>query len=191
MPTTPTFLPGPTFQCFSGDQVVMPAHSRGGDSGELILGMADLHHELVAHDDALRIAAQGVAGRIWRRAVIGADHARAFAVLLKPFVAGGAGLAAVDHAANADQIAFLEAADVGTDGGDAADDLVTRHAGVEGAGPFAAHRVQVGVADAAIGDLDLDVVLAGRATDDVEGHERLVGGVGAIGFDGHVLLLAG
>jgi len=29
MPTMPTFLPGPAPQCFSGDQVVMPAHSSG------------------------------------------------------------------------------------------------------------------------------------------------------------------
>ena len=29
MPTMPTFMPGPTFQWRSGDQVVMPAHSKG------------------------------------------------------------------------------------------------------------------------------------------------------------------
>ncbi len=28
-PTTATLLPGPTFQWRSGDQLVMPAHSRG------------------------------------------------------------------------------------------------------------------------------------------------------------------
>ena len=29
MPTMPTFLPGPAPQCFSGDQVVIPAHKSG------------------------------------------------------------------------------------------------------------------------------------------------------------------
>jgi len=94
-------------------------------------------------------------------------------------------LATVDHAADADQIAFLEAADPGADGGDATDDLMSGNTGVEGTGPFAAHRVQIRMADAAIGDLDLDVMVAGLATEDVERLERLVSSVGAVGFDGH------
>jgi hypothetical protein len=32
MPTTATFLPGPAFQCLSGEYVVMPAHSSGAAS---------------------------------------------------------------------------------------------------------------------------------------------------------------
>jgi hypothetical protein len=94
-------------------------------------------------------------------------------------------LAAVDHATHADQVADLEAGDVLADRGYAADDLVTWYAGVERARPLGAHLMQVGVADATIRDVDLDVVVARCASDDIERFERLVGGMGAIGFYGH------
>jgi len=71
------------------------------------------------------------------------------------------------------------------DGGHAADDFVARNARKEGAGPFGAHLVEVGVADAAEGDVDLHVVLARRAAGDVHRFERFVGGVGAVSFDSH------
>jgi hypothetical protein len=45
--------------------------------------------------------------------------------------------------------------------------------------------VEVGVAHAAEGDVDLHVVRARRAAGDVHGFEGQVAGVGAIGFDGH------
>jgi hypothetical protein len=45
--------------------------------------------------------------------------------------------AAVDHAADADDVADLELRDVAADCGDAADDLVAGDAGVERAFPFA------------------------------------------------------
>ena len=38
MPTMPTFCPLPTFQCLSGDQVVMPAQSRGATAASCSLG---------------------------------------------------------------------------------------------------------------------------------------------------------
>jgi hypothetical protein len=62
---------------------------------------------------------------------------------------------------------------------------MARHAGELGAGPFGAHGVQVRVAYAAEGDVDLDVVRARCAAGDVERFEGLVGSVGAVGFDGH------
>ena len=43
--------------------------------------------------------------------------------------------------------------------------------------------MEVGVADAAIGDVDLHIVRAGRAARDVHGFEGLVARVSAIGFD--------
>ena len=74
-----------------------------------------------------------------------------------------------------DRIADLEPGDVVADRADVADDLVAGHAGIERAAPFGADRVQVGMADAAKGDVDLDVVRAGRAALDVHRLERLVG----------------
>jgi hypothetical protein len=37
-PTTPIRCPGPAFQCRSGDQVVMPAHSKGAAPARSSLG---------------------------------------------------------------------------------------------------------------------------------------------------------
>jgi len=146
--------------------------------------VADLQDELVLHHDILRIAAERVARRIIGFAIIGADEA-ALAILLQPFVAGGAALAAVDHAADADRVADLEGADMIANRGHMADDFVAGNAGIEGAVPFGTDLVQVRMADAAIGDIDCDIMRTDGAAFDVEGFERLVGGVGAIGFGGH------
>ena len=105
----PTFLPGP--------DLPVPQRRVGGDAGaqqrrdggQVRFGMADLQHEALVDDDVLRVAAQRVAGRVRRRAVVGADEA-VLAVLLQALVAGRAVPAAVDHAADADQVADLEAA---------------------------------------------------------------------------------
>ncbi|XXR39972.1 hypothetical protein WME90_06500 [Sorangium sp. So ce375] len=45
------------------------------------------------------------------------------------------------------------------------------------------------MADAAVGDVDLHIVVAWSATKDVERLKRLVGGIGTKGFHGHLLLL--
>jgi hypothetical protein len=49
--------------------------------------------------------------------------------------------------------------------------------------------VQVGVADAAVGDVDLDVAWARFATLDGHGFERLIAGVCAVGLGDHGQLL--
>src|SRR5690606_36142062 len=104
---------------------------------------------------------------------------------LQSFVAGRAVLAAADHAADADHIAGLEAGHLAADGADAADDLVPRHAAIQRAAPLRARGVQVGMADAAIRDLDLHVLRAGRAAGDIHRLEGLVGGGDAVGACGH------
>ena len=76
----------------------------GGDAGaqqrrhrrKLVFGVANLQHEILVNHDALRVTTQGVSWRVPGLAVVGADEAL-LAILLKPFVAGGAMLAAVDH----------------------------------------------------------------------------------------------
>ncbi len=153
------------------------------DRGELFGRMGDAQHELVADDDALGIAAQRMAGRIRRRPVIGAGEA-VLAKLLQPLGAGRTMLAAVDQAADADGVADLEAADRVADRAHRADDLMARHARVERPVPFRANLVQVGMAHAAIGDLDLHIVRTGRAAFDVERFEFLVRGKRAKGL-GH------
>jgi hypothetical protein len=92
-------------------------------------------------------------------------------------------LTAIDHAADADPLTDLELRDMTADAGHATDDLVTRHARIEGPRPFASRGMQVGVANAAELDCDLDVVGARLpALDQIRG-ERLVRGGGGVGFN--------
>src|ERR1700712_4050603 len=119
--------------------------------------MSDSKHEILANDDRVRIAAIGVSAGLLGGPVIGAGEA-VLAILLEPLVAGVAMLTAVDHAADPDRVARFEAGHFGADLGDMADNFVTRHAGVDGAAPFAARGVQVGMADPAMADRDDHVV---------------------------------
>ena len=57
-------------------------------------------------------------------------------------------------------------------GRDAADNLVTRHHGIDGVAPLVAGHVQVGVADAAVEDLDGDIGGAGFAAGEAERSKR-------------------
>src|SRR4051812_2999949 len=92
-------------------------------------------------------------------AIVGADIALV-AILLEAGLAALALTAAVDHAADADALTHLELAHTRAHGGHLPDDLVTGNARVLRARPLTAHRVQIGVAHAAIEDVDLDVVWA-------------------------------
>ena len=157
MPTIPTLWPGPIFQWRSGDQVVIPAQSKGATAASCSSEWRILQHELLVDGDALRIAAERMAGRIRSRAVIGADQAL-LAILLEALVAGRAIAAASDHAADPDRVADREAGHLGADRADMSDDFVAGHAGIERAAPFGADRVQVRMADAAIFDLDLNIL---------------------------------
>ena len=96
--------------------------------------------------------------------------------------------AGVDDVADGDRVADREARHVRADGRDLADELVARHEGhVAASLRRSAQRVQVGVADAAVGDPDLDVVGSQRAALEVEaldlpgGGRRAVAGGGSHG----------
>lgn len=67
---------------------------------------------------------------------------------------------AIDHAADTNKISNLVSGDVASHGGDSTDDLVPRYLGVRNRPPLPPHGMQVGVADAAEQDVDLDVVRA-------------------------------
>lgn len=81
--------------------------------------------------------------------------------------------AGVHHAADADTVADLVLRDVLADGGDVADDLVADDLRVLDLAPLAADGVDVRVADAGVGDVDLDVVRSDVTTGDGGLDERL------------------
>ena len=140
--------------------------------------MADMQHEGFLDDDGLRVAAVGVFAAE-QRAVVGTGEA-VVAVLLLAFAAGRTMAAAVDHAADAGEVARLELADPATDGNDAADDLVTGHRRIKRVLPLVAGGVDVRMADAAIEDLDLHIVRARVAPFDLVGGQRAAGVEGRI-----------
>src|SRR5699024_9240957 len=117
------------------------------------------------------------------REVVGADHA--VAIVLQPLGAFVAVLATVDDAADAHKVANLEIRHVRTHVGYAPNDLVARHARKMSAGPFGTHLVQVGMTDAAVSDVDPNIVRTGFTPGDFQRFQRLVARVGAIGFYVH------
>ena len=94
-----------------------------------------------------------------------------FAILLKPVGARLAVLTAVDHAANANQLANFKSAYFVADRSDAPDDFMPGDAGIGGTAPFASSGVQVGVADAAIKNIERNIGVARAATVYFEGRE--------------------
>ena len=152
----------------------MPAHSSGAVAAGSSFG-GHAQDEVLVDDDPLRVAAvshrRGLV-RVGR--VVGEDRAARVAVLLEPFPAARARAARSHHAADGRQVAGLEPGHVGADLGDAADDLVAGHARIDGRPrrPLVAGGVQVGVAHAAVEDVDLDVALAGITARDARRSER-------------------
>ena len=109
-------------------------------------------------NDAVRIAAVGDAAGVFIGEVVGEGEVRT--ELFEAFLAVGAGAVGVDHAADGGEVADLEFGDGGADFGDAPDDFMARDAGIDGghnAAPLIAGLVEIGVADAAEEDFDLNV----------------------------------
>ena len=98
-------------------------------------------------------------------------------------LAGRAFAAAIDHAANADEVAGLEFPHGATDCAHAADDFMTGDDGIDGAAPVVAGGVQVAVADAGVEDVDNDVIGARRAGAEGEGCKRAGSGLCGVGAD--------
>ena len=80
------------------------------------------------------------------------------AVVLVAVFAGAAGEAAAAHGADADGVADFDVLDAVADAGRGADDLVANDEGKLGVAPALGEGVDVGAADAAVCDGDLDVV---------------------------------
>ena len=106
------------------------------------------------------------------------------AELFKALLAARAGATRVHHAAGSADVADLEFSYLAPDLGDTSDDLMARDAGILGAGPFAAGRVDVGVADATEQNLHLDIRGTRLAAWDAQRGERVGGGRGAEGAGG-------
>jgi hypothetical protein len=90
--------------------------------------------------------------------------------------------AGVDHATNGRQVAFPEIFHIASDFHNPADDLVARDARISGAAPFAPRGVDIGMANAAKEDVDLDVARFGIATVERKRSEGRSFGTGSIAF---------
>ena len=105
----------------------------------------------------VRIAAESKRAVLPILAVVG--HGREMGtILLLSRTAWLAFHATVDHAADRSHVADLEPCNLRTDGGNAADNLVPRQGGIEGVVPIVADLVQVRMTDAAVEDVDRDIV---------------------------------
>ena len=91
-----------------------------------------------------------------------------FAVLFFSGPATGAGAVGVNDDADANEVAHFELRDGGANGFDGADDLMTRHHWVDRVAPLIADGVDVGVADAAPLDSDVDIVVVELAAGEFE-----------------------
>ncbi len=135
----------------------MPAQSRGAVPARSRLA-GTLKDKVLVDDDGVGVAAvSDLAGALVGEVV---GEGEVVAELLQAGLAFGAGAVGVDHAADGGEIAGLEFLNCGADLGDAADDLVPGNAGIDGGHhvvPLVAGLVQVGVADAAEENVDLNV----------------------------------
>ncbi len=123
-------------------------------------------------DDAVGVSAVGDSSGVLVREVIGEGGVGA--ELLEACLAFGADAVGIDQAADGGEIAGLELGDFRPNLGDAADDFMAGNAGVDGghnAAPLIAGLVEVGVADAAEENFDLDVVAGGIAALDGVGSK--------------------
>ena len=145
--------------------------------------MADAQHIALMHNDLLGVTAERVAGRVLRRAVIGEHHT--IAIVFQPVPALLALFTAVDHTADAHQIANGVAGDPAAYGGHPADDFMARHAGIERPCPLGAGLVYIRVADAAIINGDLHIVRPRFAAGDGHRPQRLAGRVRSNSVDLH------
>src|SRR5690606_36709033 len=146
--------------------------------------LGNLQHEFIAHDDLFRIAAKGGSADDRLGAAIGPDRAL-LAILLVAVMTGRAFEAGIDEAADAHKIAELVLRHLWANRAHPADNLVARHERIFRAAPFVAGRMDVAMADAAMGDVDENVVGLQVAPGDLERLQGLGGPLCGIGGDLH------
>ena len=141
-----------------------PGSDAGAEDGRHGFGIEvfrHFQHEGVADGDGFGIAAVGGLAVVFVDAAVSCDEA-VFAVLLEIVFAGFAVTAAIDEAADVDEVAGLELADLRADAAHAANDFMSRYYGVYRAAPVVTRGVQVAVADAGVEDVDNNVIGARR-----------------------------
>ena len=141
--------------------------------------MRDTQHERFAHHDVAGVATVRVGPGALLRTVVSAGEA-VLAVLFKALRAGLAMLTAVDHAADTNQVADAKLRDLGADGGHAADDFVAWNRRIDSPLPLVSHCVEVGVADAAVEDVERDIARTRGSALESERCERGAGGLRGI-----------
>ncbi|MNH13829.1 hypothetical protein D3C79_734110 [compost metagenome] len=136
-------------------------------------------HKLLAHDDVLGVATAGHFAADAVQAVVGRGHAVG-AMRFLVVLASRTLLAAVDQATDRDKIASTVTADGAAHGGDPADNLVAWYTGKTRGVPVVVHIVHVGMADAAVVDVDGDIVVTQRPTFETHRLKRRVGFMDAV-----------
>ena len=143
------------------------------------------------HDHGFRIAPVGHGFVVAVDPVVGADHALV-AVLLLTLLARIAGATGIDDAAHANLVTDLVLADLLANRRDPADDFMPRHHRVDRAAPVVLGKVDIGVADAAVVNLDGNVIRAQGPTLDGMGSDARGFRLGGIGFNcAHTMSLLG
>lgn len=99
-----------------------------------------------------------------------------------PRLAGGAFTAGIHHATDSGQIALFEFLYARTGFGHSADDFVSGHARIGRAAPFIARLMHIRVANAAIQDLNLNLLRVRITVGEGERDKRRIGGVSGVGF---------
>ncbi len=155
------------------------AEERGG-GGQVRQG-GHAQRKRFIHDDGLGIAAIGGAAVLGVRAVVGEGGA-AFAQLLQTGPAGFALATRIHQAADGGQVAFPEFFDAGAGAHDASDNFVTGHAGIGGAIPFIARLMHVGVANAAVENLEFNLLRPRVAAGEGKRHQRRGGAQRGVSF---------
>jgi hypothetical protein len=141
--------------------------------------LGDAQHESFIDHDILRVAAVGDAAVYRVFAVVGADEAD-FAILLVARPAACAGTAGIDQTADAGKLADVKVLYLVAHRAHAPHDLVAGHAGIDSVFPFVTRGMEIGMADAAKEDVDLDIVRARFAPIKREGRERRAFGTSRI-----------
>src|ERR1019366_7926217 len=139
----------------------------------------DLQREGLIHHHVVGIAAVGESARPFVGRAVG-ERGAVLAKLFLATLARRTNAAGIHQAADAGQIACGELRDGGTDLNHPPDDLVSRHDGILRHAPVVVHLMYVGVANAAIEDLDENIAIPRIAALERERRQRSLGLCGRI-----------
>ncbi len=149
---------------------------RGSSRIELV---RDMQHEILIDHDLGRVTTVSHLAGMRIRTVVSQDGT-ILAVLFQSFLTIRTGTTGIDHAADRGQLTGLKALDFITYRSHAADDLVSRHDRVLGNTPLIAGKMDIGMTDTAIENIDLYIAGARLAPFDGQRLEGFFSGMGAV-----------